>query len=496
MADGKVFLAVDLGAGSGRVMAGLMLEGRLSLEEVYRFENEPFEKGGNLYWDFEGLWAGVVEGLRLSVDRYGADNICSIGVDTWGVDYGFIDKSGKLLGSLRHYRDPRTKNMYEDLAKRVSKDVIFEKTGIQFMNINTLPQMRAEVKDPSSVLSVADQFLMVPDLINLWLTGQAFCERTNASTTQFYNPIKKEWSRTLFEALELPMDIAPKFVDPGTDIGAVKASLREQTGLSSETRVVTVGGHDTASAVAAVPAERGTKFAYLSSGTWSLLGVELENPIITPLARSYNFTNEVGVFDTIRLLKNINGLWLVQECRRVWREQGDDWSYRELAGMASGAKRLQSFIDPDDTRFAGRCNMPFVIQEYCRETGQDVPGGPAEILRLVTDSLAMKIRFVLERLEEVIGYQIEVLHIIGGGGQNDQLNKSIASSINRPVVVGPYEATAAGNVMMQKVALGDLRSLNEGSDLIRESFQTRFFEPAHPDDWATAYMRFRNLLKG
>ena len=496
MADGAVFLAVDLGAGSGRIIAGLMLGGRLSLEEVYRFENEPVEKSGNLYWDFEGLWAGVLEGLRLSVVRYGAENISSIGVDTWGVDYGFIDKSGQLLGSLRHYRDPRTKNMYEDLAKRVSKDVIFEKTGIQFMNINTLPQMRAEVKDPSSVLSVADQFLMVPDLINLSLTGQAFCERTNASTTQFYNPTKKDWSRTLFEALQLPLDLAPKFVSPGTNLGMVKASVRNQTGISAETNVVTVGAHDTASAVAAVPVKRGTKFAYLSSGTWSLLGVELENPIITPLARSYNFTNEVGVFDTIRLLKNINGLWLVQECRRVWREQGDEWSYRELAGMASGAKRLQSFIDPDDTRFAGRCNMPFVIQEYCRETGQDVPGGPAEILRLITDSLAMKIRFVLERLEEVIGYQIEVLHIIGGGGQNDQLNKSIASSINRPVVVGPYEATAAGNVMMQKVALGDLRSLNEGRDLIRESFQTRFFEPAHPDDWATAYMRFRNLLKG
>ncbi|HCQ80088.1 MAG TPA: rhamnulokinase, partial [Verrucomicrobiales bacterium] len=250
MADGAVFLAVDLGAGSGRIIAGLMLGGRLSLEEVYRFENEPFEEGGNLYWDFEKLWAGVVEGLRLSVVRYGAESICSIGVDTWGVDYGFIDKNGKLLGKIRHYRDPRTKNMYEDLEKRVSKDVIFEKTGIQFMNINTLPQMRAEVKNPDSLLPLADQFLMVPDLINLSLTGQAFCERTNASTTQFYNPIKKDWSRTLFEALALPLDVAPKFVSPGTDLGIVKASIRDQTGLSSETRVVTVGAHDTASAVA------------------------------------------------------------------------------------------------------------------------------------------------------------------------------------------------------------------------------------------------------
>ncbi|MEO1832966.1 MAG: FGGY family carbohydrate kinase, partial [Akkermansiaceae bacterium] len=364
MADGAVFLAVDLGAGSGRIIAGLMLGGRLSLEEVYRFKSEPVEKSGNLYWDFEGLLAGVLEGLRLSVVRYGAENISSIGVDTWGVDYGFIDKSGQLLGKVRHYRDPRTKNMYEDLAKHVSKDVIFEKTGIQFMNINTLPQMRAEVKDPDSLLPLADQFLMVPDLINLSLTGQAFCERTNASTTQLYNPTKKDWSRTLFEALQLPLDLAPKFVSPGTNLGMVKASVRNQTGISAETNVVTVGAHDTASAVAAVPAKRGTKFAYLSSGTWSLLGVELKKPIITPLARSYNFTNEVGVFDTIRLLKNINGLWVVQECRRVWKTQGNNWCYRELAEMALGAKRLQSFIDPDDERFAGRCNMPLVIQDY------------------------------------------------------------------------------------------------------------------------------------
>ena len=260
--------------------------------------------------------------------------------------------------------------------------------------------------------------------------------------------------------------------------------------------MVTVGSHDTASAVAAVPAESESRFAYLSSGTWSLLGVELNEPIITPLAWSYNFTNEVGVFDTIRLLKNINGLWLVQECRRVWRGEGNDWSFSDLARMAAGAKRLRSFIDPDDERFAGRCDMPKVIQEYCRESGQDVPTEPAQILRLVTDSLAMKIRFVLERLEEVIGYEIEVLHIIGGGGQNDQLNKSIASSINRPVVVGPYEATAAGNVMMQKVALGGLRSLSEGRDWIRTSFATRQFEPAHPDEWANAYQRFRGLLNG
>ena len=494
MSEGSVSLAIDLGAGSGRVMAGVMNGGKLSLEEVHRFENQPVERGANLYWNFNGLWIEIVEGLRLAVERYGAETVASIGVDTWGVDYGLVDENGDLLSALRHYRDPRNKGMYDDLESCVSREVIFEKTGIQFMDINTLPQMRAELKDPDSLLPKAAHFLMVPDLINQKLTGKVCCERTNASTTQLYNPVKKAWSRALFEALGLPIEIAPEFVDPGTGLGVVRESIRMETGLADCTQVVTVGSHDTASAVAAVPAEMGPRFAYLSSGTWSLLGVELDRPVITPLTHTYNFTNEVGVCDTIRLLKNINGLWLVQECRRVWKEQGNHWTYADLAQMASGAKRLQSFIDPDDERFAGRCDMPQVIQDYCRETGQVVPDSPSQVLRLVTDSLAMKIRLVLERLEEVIGYKIEVLHIIGGGGQNDQLNKSIASSINRPVVVGPYEATAAGNIMMQKVALGGFESLDKGREMIRESFQTRRFEPAHPDEWAEAFAEFRSVL--
>ena len=489
-----IYLAVDLGAGSGRVIAGIMSQGKLSLEEVNRFENVPIQKEGGLFWDFEALWKGILEGLKLSVDRYGAERILSIGVDTWGVDYGFLDADGKLLADLRHYRDPRNKGVMDDLFQRVSADTIFEKTGIQFMDINTLTQMGAVMEDPDSALPEAEQFLMIPDLIAHRLTGVAKCERTNASTTQLYDPVKKDWSRTLFQALGLSLDVAPELVEPGATLGVILPEIVEKTGLSSETKVVTVGSHDTASAVAAVPAEPSSNFAYLSSGTWSLLGVEIDEPIITQLAREYNFTNEVGVFDTIRLLKNINGLWLVQECRRVWKEEGNDWGYFDLAKMAAGAERLQSFIDPDDPRFAGRCDMPAEIADYCRETGQIVPEGPAQILRLVTDSLALKVRFVLDRLEKLIDRPIDILHIIGGGGQNDQLNMSISSSINRPVIVGPYEATAAGNLMMQEVASGRLDSLEEGRALIRNSFATKRFEPQHPKEWEEAYQRFAKLI--
>lgn len=495
MPDDLVNLAIDLGAGSGRVIAGVMNVGKLSLEEVNRFENQPIEKGLSLYWDFEALWRGVIEGLSAAVAKFGPERIQSIGVDTWGVDYGFLDAGGKLLSVPRHYRDPRTRGVMKELLSRISADEIFSTSGIQFMDINTMVQMGAEVRDPETVLPNADQFLLIPDLINHRLTGKARCERTNASTTQFYNPVKKCWSPDLFKAIGLPMSVAPDFVEPGQILGPVLAEIASATGLSTGTKVVTVGSHDTASAVAAVPVSSGTRFGYLSSGTWSLLGVEIDAPILTPRAREYNFTNEVGVFDTIRLLKNINGLWLVQECRRIWKDQGHQWSYPDLARMASSATRLQSFIDPDDERFTGRCDMPREIADYCRETGQSVPDGPAQTLRLITDSLAMKIRFVLERLEKLTGQRIEILHIIGGGGQNDQLNKSIASSINRPVIVGPYEATAAGNVMMQKVALGLCTSLEEGRTLIRNSFNTKYFEPAHPKEWAEAYLRFLKLMK-
>jgi len=490
MKDEAIYLAIDLGAGSGRVIAGLMNDGRLRLEEVHRFENRVVADGEALFWDFEGLWSGVLEGLRKAVSRFGADDIKLLGVDTWGVDYGLLDREGRLLARPRGHRDPRTKGRLEEFMRRLPPEELFAETGIQFLEINTLPQMCAEAAGEEGLLGKADLFLLMPDLVNHRLCGRKVCERTNASTTQMYHPGKRAWSERVFEAAGVPLEVAPELIDAGEVLGKVLPEVAAQTGLLPGTKVVAVGSHDTASAVAAVPVERKGRFAYLSSGTWSLLGVEMNEAVMSPLARRYNFTNEVGVFETVRLLKNINGMWLVQECRRVWKEEGNDWSYPELAAMAEGAKRFQAMIDPDEPRFAGRCDMPRVIADYCRETGQTVPASPGEVLRLVIDSLAFKIRLVLERLEEVIGERVEVLHIIGGGGQNDSLNQSIASSINRPVLVGPFEATAAGNVMMQHYAAGGIQSLVEGRELIRNSFETEIFTPAYPEEWTVAYGRF------
>ncbi|MDA7882110.1 rhamnulokinase [Akkermansiaceae bacterium] len=490
----SVYLAIDLGAGSGRIIAGVVSEGKFSLDEINRFENIPEERDGGLFWNFENLWAGILEGLKLSVEKYGAEAIRSIGVDTWGVDYGLIDAAGDLLAVPRHYRDARNKQAMDEVCEVVSREEIFEKTGLQFMQINTLFQMAAAKKHEPELLHKAAQFLLIPDLINLRLTGKAFCERTNASTTQFYNPVKKRWSIKLFEKIGVPLEKTPQLIEAGESLGPVKDAIAAETGLLPHTEVVTVGSHDTASAVAAVPANGDKKFAYLSSGSWSLLGVELDQPILSDLVRKYNFTNEVGVFDTIRLLKNINGLWLVQECRRVWSEQGNQWSFAELAGMARTATPLKALVDPDDQRFSTRADMPQMVVDFCRESGQSIPESPAEILRTLVDSLAMKCAYVLKRLEEVIGHCVEVLHIIGGGGRDDMLNQAIANSINRPVIVGPYEATAAGNVMMQKVACGKLKSLEEGRAMIRSSFETKQFDPQDGDQWSAAYERFETLL--
>lgn len=492
-ADDGIYLAIDLGAGSGRVMAGVVSGGVMELEEVRRFDNRVIDEEGSLYWDFEALWENIVDGLTEAARKYEVSRIRSIGVDTWGVDYGLIDREGRLLARPRNHRDPRTHGMLERLFEKLPAGELFQETGIQCLDINTLPQLCAEATDGRGLLERAWRFLLMPDLVNHRLCGQSGCERTNASTTQMHHPVKREWSRLVFEAAGVPFHLAPPLVSPGDDLGPLLPEVRQRTGLSAETRVVAVGSHDTASAVAAVPAMEGTRFAYLSSGTWSLLGLELPEPVLSDLAREYNVTNEAGVFGTTRLLKNINGMWLVQECRRVWQEQGRHFDYAELAALAAGASPLRSFIDPDERRFTGRCDMPEVISRFCRETGQAVHDSPGAIMRLIIDSLAMKVRFVLERLEEIAEGPVEVLHIIGGGGRNPLLNQSIANSIGRPVLVGPYEATAAGNVMMQCHAAGGAQNLAEGRAMIRRSFATESYLPERGPEWEEAYRRFLSL---
>lgn len=492
-ADDGIYLAIDLGAGSGRVMAGVVSEGLMELEEVRRFENRVLEEEGALSWDFEALWENIVDGLAEAAKNYEISRIRSIGVDTWGVDYGLIDRKGRLLSCPRNHRDARTHGMLEKLFEKLSPEDLFQETGIQCLDINTLPQLCAEAIGERSLLARAWRFLLIPDLVNHRLSGQTGCERTNASTTQMYHPVKQEWSHRVFEVAGVPFHLAPPLVAPGDDLGPLLPEVQRRTGLSGATRVVAVGSHDTASAVAAVPAAEGKRFAYLSSGTWSLLGVELSEPILTELAREYNVTNEAGVFGTTRLLKNINGMWLVQECRRVWQERGRDFEFAELASLATAESPLRSFIDPDEGRFTGRCDMPEVVVGFCRESGQLVPDSPGAVMRLIIDSLAMKVRFVLERLEEIAGGPVEVLHIIGGGGRNPLLNQSIANGIGRPVLVGPYEATAAGNVMMQCHAAGGPQNLKEGREMIRRSFATERYLPDNESDWDEAYQRFLAL---
>lgn len=494
MSPDSIYLAIDLGAGSGRVMAGLMKADKMALEEVNRFENKVIEEDGKLSWDFEGLWEGILDGLTRAAAQYGAERITSLGVDTWGVDYGLLDGEENLLARPRCHRDPRTGGMMAKFFERLSAGDLFRETGIQFLDINTLPQLCAEVAEESPAWRAAERFLLMPDLVNLRLSGRAACERTNASTTQMYDPARKMWSRRVFDAAGVPLSRAPGFVEAGADMGTILPAVAERTGLRPTTRVVAVGSHDTASAVAAVPAGEGQRFAYLSSGTWSLLGAELAAPVLTPLAQRYNFTNEVGVFDTVRLLKNINGMWLVQECRRVWAEMGKNWSYQELTMMASEAESLRALIDPDDPRFRGRCDMPAEIAAFCQEGGQPVPESPGEVMRVVMDSLAMKVRYVLNCLEELTGEKVEVLHIIGGGGRNAELNQSIANSINRPVRVGPYEATAAGNILMQHYAAGGIASLEEGRAMIRRSFETESNHPGNAPEWQRAFERYSAII--
>ena len=494
--ESSIYLAIDLGAGSGRVIAGSHSTDKLHLEDVHRFTNEPIEIDGHLHWNWKQLTADIMDGLGLAVKKYGADNICGIGVDTWGVDHGLYNKQGELMGQPFNYRDVRNQEVYDDTLTPDLRDLIFSQTGVQFMAINTLYQMGANVRDENIDLDNVAHFLMVPDIMNYQLTGKAVCERTNASTTQFYNPKTNDWATDVLEAFGWPADKVPPFVDAGTSLGPILPEVATATGLHPNTPVFVVGSHDTASAVAAVPVHPGSKFAYLSSGTWSLLGAEIDAPIISQASQTYNFTNEVGVFDTIRLLKNITGLWLVQECQRVWSERGEKLDFAELTRMTEQAAPLVSFIDPDDPRFATRGDMPTFVREACRDSGQVVPEGRDAVLRTITESLALKYRVVLEWLEALTGTKVERLHVIGGGGKNELLNQCIANSIERPVEVGPYEATAAGNVMMQLVASGALSSLEEGRALIRKSYGTKVFEPQADQAaaWADARERSNNLL--
>ena len=486
MAETQKFLAFDLGAESGRAVLGHFDGERIKLEELHRFPNGGIRILDSLHWDVLRLWSEMKHALSTCAEK--GIELKGIGIDTWGVDFALIGKDDTLLGLPYHYRDSRTDGMLEQAFHRCSREKIFERSGGQFLQINTLYQLLSMVVNKSPLLEVAETFLMIPDLFNFWLTGRKVCEFTDATTTQFYDPRQKNWSKEICDALHLPFDILPEIVQPGTQLGSLLPSVAQEMGLANVS-VIAPGCHDTASAVAAVPA-KGENWAYISSGTWSLMGIETPRPIITDTALELNFTNEGGINDTFRFLKNIMGLWLVQECRRTWARAGDELSYNQIAQIAAEAKPFSALVDPDDNTFLSAGDMPSRIDEYCKRTGQVPPENKGEIIRCALESLALKYRWVWEKLQTVWDKPINVIHIVGGGSRNRLLCQFTADATGVPVVTGPTEATAIGNVMVQAIAVGLIDSIADAREIIRESFEVETYEPQDSDRWEEAYDRF------
>jgi rhamnulokinase len=488
-------LAVDYGASSGRHVAGSFDGRQLDLREIYRFENGPVHAAGRMYWNVLDQWSQLQAGLTLARQQLGPQ-IASVGVDTWGVDFALLGRGDELLGNPVHYRDRRTEGMLDAATQRVSRADIFANSGVQFMPINTLYQLLAMQAQNSPILEAAESFLMMPDVFHWLLSGVKGNEYSDATTTQFFDPVKHAWSTELFNRFGLPTKILQPIIEPGTILGPLRKSVATATGLN-ETRVIVPGTHDTASAVLAVPAqsEPGKKpdWSYISSGTWSLMGVELPQPVVTPRCLELNFTNEGGVGRTTRLLKNIGGLWLVQECRRIWKAAGQDHSWSELADLAAAAKPLQHIINPDAADFLAPDNMPRAIQDYCKKTGQAVPETPGEIIRTALEGLALKYRQVLGWLKELAGSQLTTIHIVGGGTNNKLLSQLTADATQRRVVAGPVEATAIGNLLMQYLALGEIASIRDAREIVRASFPVEEFMPRGGGAWDEAFAKFVGL---
>ncbi len=497
MADAaKVYLAADLGASSGRVVAGIFDGAKLTLEEVYRFDNGGVLAAGRLQWDFLQQWSHILRGLRAAGKLY-PGQVRSVGVDTWGVDFGLLGRGDELLGSPYHYRDRRTAGILDKALAIVPREEIFAHTGLQFMEFNSLYQLLAMKLAKSPLLDVAQRLLMIPDLYHWLLTGEKANEYTDASTTQFFNPKSKTWATELLAKFGLPTHILGTIAQPGTRLGKLLPAVADETGLAG-VEVVLPGTHDTASAVMAVPAggSVGAKpnWCYISSGTWSLMGVETPEPVVNDRCYQLNFTNEGGVGGTVRLLKNIGGLWLVQECRRIWKVDGHEYGWEELTRRAGESPPLVSLINPDDPSFTAPKDMPAAIREYCQRTNQPAPASEGAMIRCALESLALRYRMVLGMLEELTGGRLDTIHIVGGGSQNRLLNQMAADATSRRVVAGPVEATAIGNVMMQAVADGVVGDIAQAREVIRQSFAVQEFAPKNPSLWNSAYERFKALI--
>ena len=481
------YLAIDLGAESGRTIVGSFDGKQLTLNETHRFANAPVRLNDGLRWDVLRLWSDIKEGIGKS------KAIESIGLDTWAIDFALLDKNNSLLSNPFHYRDARTDGMMDEAFKRLPRAKIFSNTGIQFMQINTLYQLLAMSVQKSSLFDVAKTFVTIPDLFNFWLSGELTNEFTNATTTQCFNPLKRDWATPVLDAMEIPLYLFKPVTYPGTRIGTLLPNLAEETGVGA-IPVILPACHDTGSAVVAVPAKN-EDFVWLSSGTWSIMGAEVREPCLTEKALEYNFTNEGGVNGTWRLSKNIMGLWLVQECRREWMREGKEMSFDALTQLAAESEAFLSIIDPDDAEFLHPGDIPSRIQKFCVDTNQHVPQTKGQIIRVALESIALKYRLVLERLEELTGKHHDPIHIIGGGTKNKLLNQFTADSTGCTVIAGPVEATAIGNILMQAIGMKHLGSLAEAREVIRVSFESEIYEPNRKADWDEAYSRLQKVMK-
>lgn len=486
MKNNRNYLAIDLGAESGRTIVGSVTGDRLNIEETHRFSNRPVFTREGLQWDVLRLWSDIKTGIGVSSERFSKE-IHSIAVDTWGVDFALLDKQGSLISNPFHYRDRRTLGMVEAAFGMVPKKVIYESTGIQFLQLNTLYQLLSLVVSKSPLLQVAERFLMLPDFFNYWLCGSQKSEFTIATTSQCLSPNTGDWAVDLLEKFAIPTKIFPEIIQPGEILGSIHEPLARETNLGN-IPITAVACHDTGSAVAAIPAEI-EKFAWISSGTWSIMGVVSPKPVINDLSLAFNFSNEGGVFGSWRLSKNIIGLWLIQECKREW-----GLSYDEIAQMAQEAHAFKAVIDVDDNLFLHPNDIPMKIQRYCAETGQGTPETRGEIARVALESLALKYRFVINQLENLLVEKIEVIHIIGGGTKNKLLNQLAADATGKIVIAGPVEATAVGNVIMQAIALGDLANLEEARALIKSSFDVTYYHPCMDTRWDINYAKLLSVI--
>ena len=475
MADKHNFLAFDCGATSGRAVLATFADGSFSMKEVYRFPSGIIEVGGKYFWDIFAIY----EHFRKCLAQLGQEGvqIDSIGIDTWGVDFGFVAADGSLLGNPRAYRDPYTEGIPEEVFKIIPREELYAATGIQILNFNTIFQLYAQTKEDFAPLKYADSILFIPDLLSYMLTGKKVCEYTDASTSGMMNQKERQFEKSLLERIGVRTDVLLPIVQPGTVVGTLRKSIADACGLP-EVPVIAVAGHDTAAAIAAVPAAD-EKFAYLSSGTWSLMGIETPAPIINEASTRLNFTNEGGIEGTTRFLKNITGMWILEQARKIWSAAGRNYTYSELAEMARTEATFPSLINPDDPRFAAPADMVAAIDSYLRETGQPLPKSDAQYVSCIYHSLANRYREVVDMLRQFAPFPIEKLHVIGGGSANDTMSQWTADALGIPVVAGPTEATAIGNVMIQAKAAGLVRDRWEMRRLIAAAFAVKTFYPTH-----------------